>query len=1321
MRIIILFPLSILIAGNAIAQQPKPTEKQLEQQKELNKRLLEDNKKAEKKYSENKTKSFIGATWTGTLSSEEKTIWKEGCISVTSERHAKVNFTAALPTMYRDVETTDFSTFTDNKGTGSADYHSEGNMCGNSGITDCTGTGVAELHAVTIREWDKTYDIEAIAPPCSGSNSDGTPYGPEVTEILVSNEPLFDKDHLAGTKSVTSQVPGTAATVTRTITWNLTTSDVVEPCLACGSVIGIENQSLGQSINITGTPFSLNYRSDRNTGSDGIGEWSLNVQHSLLGNRIYFGNGQELAIKYDLKPIAEAIPDVAPAGSNLVASSDGSEMYAFDESGNHLKTFDALTGAMIFEFQYDLKRQLSAVVNAYGQVTKIERSVNGLPSAIIGPYKHRTDLEFDKAGNLISIINPLGEKNSFIYSETGLLTKMIDPGGFVHTYEFNPSSNLISETNPSGGYTKLSHSGTGNDFTVTLTSASGRSSKYRVINKTGGITEKIVTFPDGSINSETKWKDGKELVKYANGITEMRTAQSYLTGNHLTPLPDLVTITLPGGLISTTTIKRTITLANPINPLSVSSLVDNVDHNGAIAKSFYTGSTQTLKELSPLGRLRTTMFDKNGKIIKRQIAGLSPMTFAYDDIGRLVLSGEGTGTETRQFRYSYDGAGNLATITDPLGRITNFHYDATGQKTQVILPGGSTISFAYDAAGNITNLKTPGKIDHEFEYNAAGLLAKYTSPGLDNASNSTTYKYNTDNQLTDVILPDGKTISFSYDFGSCACGKLNRIKEPRGIHNYTYNKTTGLLSSISSPGDVVLSFAYNGGFLTTETWSGPIHGKVQDEYDNNFRVVSRKVNDAMPIIYKTDLDGLLIKAGKMLLQRNQQNGYITGIKLEKISENISYNDFAKKMSSVASFGTTSLYNGQYKHDKLGRIVSKTETIGDVTDDWEYDYDQLGRLAVVRNGKKTTKYNYDENGNRLTLVIDGGVPLTATYDEQDRLLQFGNIVYTYTVEGDLLSKSDGTTTTKYEYDVFGNLVKVILPDSKVIDYIIDDNSRRIGRKINGVLQKGFLYQDDLRIVAELDNKNNVKSRFVYASRMYVPDLMIRDGITYRIISDNTGSPRLIVDAMTGKIVQQINYDEFGNVMEDSNPGFQPFGFAGGVYDADTKLTRFGARDYDAATGRWTTKDPILFGGYQPNLYAYVANDPLNQKDPTGRGVRVCRQTLLTVEFPKGLSHWWLETSTVKQGMGTSKDGGPLSVEWVDQSYKYGFKQEKIICEDYPTVDEECVNANTKGSLGTYGFIVNNCQTAVIEVLKKCDRAPKPPPPAPKAPGGPGRRW
>jgi RHS repeat-associated protein len=90
----------------------------------------------------------------------------------------------------------------------------------------------------------------------------------------------------------------------------------------------------------------------------------------------------------------------------------------------------------------------------------------------------------------------------------------------------------------------------------------------------------------------------------------------------------------------------------------------------------------------------------------------------------------------------------------------------------------------------------------------------------------------------------------------------------------------------------------------------------------------------------------------------------------------------------------------------------------------------------------------------------------------------------------------------------------------------------------------------------------------------------------------------VNTADGAVVQRIDHDEFGNFTTDTNPNFQPFAYAGGLYDEHTKLIRFGARDYDAETGRWTAKDLIRFAGREPNLYAYVANKPINAIDPSG---------------------------------------------------------------------------------------------------------------------------
>ena len=54
----------------------------------------------------------------------------------------------------------------------------------------------------------------------------------------------------------------------------------------------------------------------------------------------------------------------------------------------------------------------------------------------------------------------------------------------------------------------------------------------------------------------------------------------------------------------------------------------------------------------------------------------------------------------------------------------------------------------------------------------------------------------------------------------------------------------------------------------------------------------------------------------------------------------------------------------------------------------------------------------------------------------------------------------------------------------------------------------------------------------------------------------------------------------------------------MYDKDTGLVRFGYRDYDSDTGRWTAKDPIGFAGGDSDLYGYCLNDPINFVDPWG---------------------------------------------------------------------------------------------------------------------------
>lgn len=291
-----------------------------------------------------------------------------------------------------------------------------------------------------------------------------------------------------------------------------------------------------------------------------------------------------------------------------------------------------------------------------------------------------------------------------------------------------------------------------------------------------------------------------------------------------------------------------------------------------------------------------------------------------------------------------------------------------------------------------------------------------------------------------------------------------------------------------------------------------------------------------------------------------------------------------------------MYSLKLTRDADGRITAKTETINVATNTYSYTYDLSGRPATAAKNTVTDTYTYHSNSNRLSGTTSSGTS-NGIYDAQDRLLTYGTASYTYTANGELASQTSSGKKTTYSYDVLGNLIAATLPPATKLTYIIDGENHRVGKEVNGVLQAGFFYDSD-HVVAQLNGSNALVSQFVYATGSNSPDYMISGDATYRIFSDQLGSPVLVVNTATGAIIEQIAYDEFGNIIADTNPGFQPFGFAGGLYDQDLKLVRFGARDYYPAVGRWTIKDPILFNGGDTNLYGYVLSDPVNLTDTSG---------------------------------------------------------------------------------------------------------------------------
>ena len=199
-------------------------------------------------------------------------------------------------------------------------------------------------------------------------------------------------------------------------------------------------------------------------------------------------------------------------------------------------------------------------------------------------------------------------------------------------------------------------------------------------------------------------------------------------------------------------------------------------------------------------------------------------------------------------------------------------------------------------------------------------------------------------------------------------------------------------------------------------------------------------------------------------------------------------------------------------------------------------------------------------------------------------------------------------------------------------------------------KGWIYRDLLRPIAEVDASGNVTARYVYedgarvgqngahqvATRLganqdtslpfsgdnvplFIEHLDASGRVTerLRLVTNQVGTVELVTDAATGNVVQRIEYDEFGRVVLNSAPGFQPFGFAGGLVDEATGLVRFGARDYEPVVGRWIARDPARFAG-SDNPFLYALSDPNNRIDSggltDGAVARGCAEGCVTANIP-----------------------------------------------------------------------------------------------------------
>jgi RHS repeat-associated protein len=867
----------------------------------------------------------------------------------------------------------------------------------------------------------------------------------------------------------------------------------------------------------------------------------------------------------------------------IIPSADGQEAYVFAASGKHLRTLDTLTGTVLYEFTYDGDGLLASVSDRYGNNTVVERNAVGDPTAIIGPYGHRTDLALDANGYLSGMTNPASEQDLFVYTGDGLLTGSTDPTGNSSSYTYDGTGRLIQYEDPLGGGQVLDRVDLPTGFEVRKTTTMGSTTVYRVERLANGDQVLTNVDPGGATSQVTVRQDGSRTIVSPDGMVKTVTVAPDPRFGVLSPYTDSVTIQTPGGSSYTVTIDRTAVLLYPDDPFSHQSLTETTTASGRVQTRTFDAATRMWTVVTPTGRQRTAYVDAEGRPAQSQVAaGLDPVTYVYDAGGRPTELHQGTWG----LWYEYDPGGSVAVARNAEGEETHYGYDAAGRVTSTVSPGGNAVGMAYDPRGNIVEVVAPSMAAHRMSYSAADQLTGYAAPG----AQALVKTYDLDRRRTQTTLPSGRVQSFSY-----GGGRISGISYPEAAVSFAYLGSTDSLAEISwtpAAGQYQsILYSYDGSVPAAIQFAGATQGTFSYSYTGDLILSGISLDGGSEIAVQRDDDGLVTGYGPFTIDRGGPGGLPVSLTDGVLRTDYIFDSSGRLTGKTFDVLGTQLYDLQLVYDSAGRITQRVEVVEvppSVTYDYTYDAD--GQLtAVLANGSPMETYGYDVNGNLTGIGSD-----TATYDIQDRLIGLGGIGYTFDADGFMVAKGSDTFT----YSTRQELLTASLAVGETVSYAYDGFGRLTARTdTDGPTQYLYGDPDNLFVLTATRAPDGTVTYYYYDSAGRVVGIS-RTGALYYIASDQVGSPRLVIDS-TGTVVKRLDFTSFGRMIVDTNPGFDlAIGFAGGIADPDTGLVRFGFRDYDPHSGRWTTRDPILFSGGQVNLYVYAGNNPIGQRDPTG---------------------------------------------------------------------------------------------------------------------------
>jgi RHS repeat-associated protein len=796
---------------------------------------------------------------------------------------------------------------------------------------------------------------------------------------------------------------------------------------------------------------------------------------------------------------------------------------------------------------------------------------------------HTTSYTYDGNGNRLTATDAVGTV-TYTYNGFGEVLTLTDQLNGVTTNTYEAQGNLLSSTDARGKTTSFSNDSRG--LLLTVTDARG----------------KVASFAyDSSGNLITKTNALNHQTRFAYDARSRLTSTTNALGNVTALAYDVVDRLKQVTQADGTTISYEYDLAGRRTAMT--------DAKGSRSTYGYDGANRLTSEIDALNQSTSYSYDSMSNLTTSTDTLGRTTNFDYDDFSRLakVTYPPATTSATRLFetieydadgnvtkridtagratQYQYDGVNRLISVTDPALQVTQYEYNARSEMTALVDALSQRYRFNYNSVGQLTHVRR-GPTVMSFTYDAVGNRKTRT----DYNGAPTDYTYDALNRLKTISYPDTTTVSYTYD-------KLSRLQtatNENGMIDFDYNKMNRLTRATDVFGQTVEYNYDDNGNRTRFSLNSAIVATYR--YD----VLNRptKILDAASAAFTFDYD-----PADRLTQKKAPNNVKTSYQ---------YDDLDRLTRLSDTKGAATLRDRQYQYNAASQITQIAEP--SITRSYGYDpTDRLTSASYTNPLQPNENYAYDAVGNRTSSQLSAGYG----YQPFNRLTNTSTASYSYDANGNLISKTEASGTTQYNWDFESRLKQVTLPNGATVIYKYDALGRRIQRARIGGISTNFIY--DGQDVVKDSNSDGSTVDYLNGpgidNKLRLTDSRLAATGPLYFLQDHLGSTTALTNSQ-GVAVSQISYDSFGNPTSSAN--LTRYTYTGREFDSDTGLYYYRARWYDPKVGRFISEDPIGFGGGDVNIYAYAANNPANQSDPTGQWSPPAHNFIIDAAFQKCLS-------------------------------------------------------------------------------------------------------